>query len=303
MDAQTPLRGMVYGGVASALADAAMIPLDVLKVRLHLQGEGGRAPEYRGVVDAAAKICRSEGPGAFYKGLQPVVARQLSYGSLRFGLYARLRELLGVPHHGTDPMPLRKALAAGCAGGASAFICTPLDLIKVRMMAQGMRPCAEAPPRYRSLPHAAASIFRHEGPFGLYKGAGPASARATIVGMVEIGGYDEVKCAILRRGWMREGVALHFSAAMFSGLLSALASSPFDVARSRLMSQPFDASGAGLHYRGLTDCLAKSFRAEGWRFAYKGFWVAYLSKGPTVVLLFLLYEQLRLRGDRWLDGA
>ncbi|CAK0901235.1 unnamed protein product, partial [Prorocentrum cordatum] len=93
-------------------------------------------------------------------------------------------------------MPLRKALAAGCAGGASAFICTPLDLIKVRMMAQGMRPCAEAPPRYRSLPHAAASIFRHEGPFGLYKGAGPASARATIVGMVEIGPR-------LRRGQVR----------------------------------------------------------------------------------------------------
>lgn len=303
MHAKTPLRGMVYGGVASAIADASTIPFDVLKIRLQLQGEGGRAAEYRSVADAVVKIGRTEGPSAFFKGFQPTVARQLTYGSLRFGLYAECRQLFGVPPCCTDSLPLRKGAAAGTAGGVAALVCSPVDLIKVRMMTDGMRPSGEAPPGYRNLFHAATSIMRQEGARGLYKGAGPASLRATIVAMTEIAGYDEVKCMLLRHGWFREGIPLHFAAAMVSGLLSTLAASPFDVIKSRLMSQPFDASGVGLHYTGLVDCMAKSFRAEGWRFAFKGFWIAYLSKGPTVVLLWVLYEQLRTRGDRWLDGA
>lgn len=303
MDAKTPLRGLVYGGVASAIADAATVPFDVLKVRLQLQGEVGSAPEYRGMLDAAMKIGRREGLPAFFKGLEPVVVRQLTYGSLRFGLYMHGRQVLGVPRGSTESLPVRKMLAASAAGGASAFACNPLDLIKVRMMADGMRPSTEAPPRYSSLANAAVSIFRQEGPLGLYKGVVPTSMRASIVAAAEIGGYDEIKCAFLRRGWLREGVPLHFVVAMLSGFFATLASSPFDVVKSRLMSQPYDANGLGLRYSGTADCMAKSLRTEGWRFAFKGFWPAYLSKGPTIVLLFLLYEQLRIRGDRWLDGT
>merc|ERR1719361_1071300 len=67
------------------------------------------------------------------------------------------------------------------------------------------------------------------------------------------------------------------------------------------MTQPFGPDGVGLRYAGMLDCLRKSLRAEGLRFGFKGFWPNYLSKGPTVVILFLLYEQARLWGDWWLD--
>mmetsp|Transcript_80307 Transcript_80307/g.236231 ORF Transcript_80307/g.236231 Transcript_80307/m.236231 type:complete len:326 (+) Transcript_80307:213-1190(+) len=301
MEAKSPVRGFVYGGLASAAAEAVTIPVDVLKVRMQLQGECGSARQYRNTADAAVQIARSEGPRAFLKGLKPAVVRQLTYGSLRFGLYTHCKELYGVPANSMEAVPLRKALAAMTAGGVAAFVCTPIDLIKVRMQAHGMP--GHAPlPAYRGMGDALASIVRQEGALGLYKGVGPTSLRAAAVGAAEIASYEEVKLLILRRQWFRDGVPLHLATGVLSGLVASAASSPFDVVKSRLMSQPFDARGVGLHYAGMLDCFAKSRRAEGIGFAFKGFFPICLNKCPTVVLLFVLYEQIKRHGDRWLDS-
>eukprot|EP00929_Paragymnodinium_shiwhaense_P035617 TRINITY_DN19201_c0_g1_i1.p1 TRINITY_DN19201_c0_g1~~TRINITY_DN19201_c0_g1_i1.p1 ORF type:complete len:361 (-),score=47.66 TRINITY_DN19201_c0_g1_i1:321-1349(-) len=313
MDAQSPLRGLVYGGLSCAVADAVTIPLDVLKVRMQLQGQGGHEPLYKNSLDAVVKITKAEGPLAWTKGLAPAVYRQLSYGSLRFGLYAKCKELYGAPTPSSSSRPkneeassvgaapLRKTLAAATAGGIAAFVCTPIDLIKVRMMADGMLPAANAPPSYRGVAHAATDIWRREGPRGLYKGVWPTTNRAAAVNMVEIASYDEIKCFLMRHG-AADGAQLHFTSAMVAGFFSTAVSCPFDVIKSRLMSQPFDAQGHGLHYSGMLDCCMKSLRTEGWRFMYRGFWPAYLNKGPTVVIMYMLFEQLRIHGDRWLDS-
>lgn len=305
MDAKTPLRSVLYGGCASILAEVATIPVDVLKVRMQLQGESGHERQYKNTLDAVLKISRQEGPMAFTKGLGPAVLRQMTYGSLRFGFYATFKEALGVVKNSTEPALLRKLAAAGMSGGTSAFMCNPLDLIKVRMQADGMRSSGlhrTEGPRYRGVLSATVSIVRKEGFLGLYTGVAPTTARATVVAAAEIASYDEIKCAFLRQGFIAEGMKLHFATAMLSGFLATAASSPFDVVRARIMSQPLDKSGVGLWYRGTIDCFAQSYQVEGVRFAWQGFWPNYMCKGPTVVLLFLLYEQIQRHGDRFLDG-
>jgi hypothetical protein len=151
--------------------------------------------------------------------------------------------------------------------------------------------------------HAFGSIMKLEGARGLYKGALPTSSRAAVVAAAEIATYDETKCALLRHQLVPNGVALHLFSAVLSGFLATLASSPFDVVKSRIMSQPFDAKGVGLHYNGMADCFAKSWKAEGWRFAIKGLLPNFMNKGPTVVLMFLFYEQIQKVGDRFLDSS
>eukprot|EP00928_Gymnodinium_smaydae_P099560 TRINITY_DN9538_c0_g2_i1.p1 TRINITY_DN9538_c0_g2~~TRINITY_DN9538_c0_g2_i1.p1 ORF type:complete len:295 (-),score=26.23 TRINITY_DN9538_c0_g2_i1:193-1077(-) len=278
MNAKHPFRSVIYGGLASAAADAATTPFDVLKVRMQLQGEVGSQREYRNALDAVVKIARSEGPLAFFKGVQPTVVRQLSYGSLRFGLYAEFKSLFGVPLDSSQASPLRKSFAGMASGGLAAVVCNPIDLIKVRMQADGMRPIQSAPPSYTGIVDAARSIVRHEGALGLYKGVVPTGVRASVVCAAEIAGYDEIKCVVMRQGWMSEGIFLHFSVAMLSGLLSSAVSSPFDVVKSRVMSQTFNASGEGTRYSGMLDCFRKSIQAEGWSFAWKGFLPCYLSR-------------------------
>lgn len=293
MDSSKPWRSLVYGGVASSLAESCTIPLDVLKVRMQLQGQVGMARQYRNMFDAAAQILRYEGPLAFTKGLKPAVLRQLTYGSLRFGLYAEYKKVLGVTKDGSGIWG--KCLAGSLSGATAAFFCTPTDLIKVRMQASARGASG-------SVVRTAWSIVRRQGFLGLYTGAVPTASRAAVVAVAEIGSYDEIKGAILRRQILEDGVPLHIGTAAVSGFLATIASSPFDVAKSRLMSQPYGPGGVGLRYRGAADVFTKSLANEGPGFVFRGFWPNYLNKGPTVVLLFVLYEQVQRIGDAWLDG-
>jgi len=304
MDSKTPLRSVLYGGCASTIAEVLTIPADVLKVRMQLQGHG-QAREYKHSLDAIVKIMREEGPLAFTKGLRPAVLRQMTYGSLRFGCYSRLKEVLGLSRHSRESALPQKFLAAGMAGGSSAFVCNPLDLIKVRMQAQGMRTCSNlgSSSSYRGVLQVASRIVKAEGFQGLYTGVTPTATRAMVVAAAEIASYDEIKCTFLRRGFFTDGIALHFATGLVSGFCATAASSPFDVVRSRLMTQPVNEHGVGQLYQGPMDCLRKSWRAEGLRFGWRGFWPNYMCKGPTVVLLFLLYEQIQKHGDLWLDSA
>merc|ERR1719272_1595111 len=95
MEASSPIKGLAYGAIASMAAEVATMPIDVVKVRLQYAGADGQKM-YSGVMDAAKKTVKAEGPGALFKGIQPALVRQCFYGGLRYGLYAPFRNALGV---------------------------------------------------------------------------------------------------------------------------------------------------------------------------------------------------------------
>ena len=52
------------------------MPIDVVKVRLQMQGADGTR-QYKGILDAAVVTARKEGLGALWKGLPPALVRQV----------------------------------------------------------------------------------------------------------------------------------------------------------------------------------------------------------------------------------
>lgn len=52
------------------------MPIDVVKVRLQMQGADGTR-QYSGIFDAAVQTARKEGVGALWKGLPPAIVRQV----------------------------------------------------------------------------------------------------------------------------------------------------------------------------------------------------------------------------------
>ena len=92
------------------------------------------------VVKIAQTIVKSEGPIGLYAGLSAAAARQLSYGNLRLGIYATLRDTW---FGGKDPNGASK-LGMGCiAGGIAAFFSNPIEVTLVRMQADGRLPSSE----------------------------------------------------------------------------------------------------------------------------------------------------------------
>jgi len=271
------------------------MPVDVVKTRLQLDGAGSTRL-YNGSVDCARKLLRSEGARALFKGLSPALLRQSTYGSIRYGLYAPLRDALGADTGAGvgagGQLALGKKVVAGAAAGALASgIANPTDLVKVRMQTDGM--LKEG--KYRGVAHCFGQIVRDEGVVGLWTGVGPTMGRATALAAAELATYDEVKLRLRRSGTLQDGLPLHVSASFFSGFAATLASSPFDVVKSRVMGQPVDASGRGLLYRGTVDCLAQLIQNEGARSLYRGFWPNFGRIVPRVTIIFVALEQLKAK--------
>ena len=214
--------------------------------------------------------------------------REGSYSTIRIGAYEPLKVLFGA----TDPArtPLWKKIAAGAISGTiGSAIATPTDLVKVRFQAVG----PGVKPRYRNTFHAFAEIARTEGIRGLWTGVGPTVQRAAILTAAQIPSYDHTKHTILNAGLMEEGPKLHVVCSMIAGLVVALATSPVDVVKTRVMNQKKGAQGNPLGYRNTWDCIVKTVRAEGPLGLYKGFVPNWMRIGPHTIVCFFVFEQLR----------
>jgi hypothetical protein len=91
----------------------------------------------------------------------------------------------------------------------------------------------------------------------------------------------------------QDGLPLHISTATIAGYVSTVASSPFDVVKSRVMGQPLDAAGKGTRYSGMVDCFVKVIGTEGPMALYNGFWANFGRVVPRVTIVFIVMEQLK----------
>jgi hypothetical protein len=77
------------------------------------------------------KLVRSScyvGYTALFKGVSPAMARGLTYGGLRIGMYTPIQDYLSDAQGNAG---MREKVAAGCASGAiAAAITNPMELVR-----------------------------------------------------------------------------------------------------------------------------------------------------------------------------
>eukprot|EP01114_Cavostelium_apophysatum_P021819 TRINITY_DN7711_c0_g1_i1.p1 TRINITY_DN7711_c0_g1~~TRINITY_DN7711_c0_g1_i1.p1 ORF type:complete len:317 (-),score=55.65 TRINITY_DN7711_c0_g1_i1:628-1578(-) len=299
--ANPTLQKFVFGGWSCMTAACFTNPIDVIKVRLQLQGENhgatgqgkssldhiyGKDVKYKGFLRGVLEIVKDEGIVGLYKGLFPSLLREGSYSTIRMGGYDVMKELLGA--HDVAHTPLWKKIVAGATSGAvGSAIANPTDLVKVRMQAD-----TGTPRRYASTFDAFAQIWRSEGLAGLYKGVGPTTYRATLLTASQLPSYDHSKHFILNHKLMQsDNISTHIVASMIAGFNAAVITSPVDVIKSRIMNDK-TTEGAP-KYKNTYDCFVKIIRSEGLIGLYKGFFPNWMRIGPHTIITFLVYEELR----------
>lgn len=137
------------------------------------------------------------------------------------------------------------------------------------------------------------SIAKKDGIFGLFRGAKVAALRVSMGSAVQLSVYDTCKDLLavhvpLFQEVQNQGIMLHFSAAMVSGLMVTTAMNPADVMTTRIYNQTV---GSEL-YTSIPDCFKKILKAEGIYGFYKGWLAHYLRVGPHTILTFVFMEQL-----------
>ncbi|XP_050188604.1 mitochondrial uncoupling protein 3 isoform X3 [Myiozetetes cayanensis] len=256
---------------------------------LQIQGEV-RIPrainsvEYRGVLGTLSTMVRTEGPRSLYSGLAAGLQRQMSFASIRIGLYDSVKQLY--TPKGAENTGLTARLLAGCTTGAVAVACAqPTDVVKVRFQASGAM--LDGARRYSGTVDAYRTIAREEGVRGLWRGTLPNIARNAIINCGELVTYDLLKDVLLRTQLMADNVPCHFVAAFGAGFCATVVASPVDVVKTRYMN-----SSPG-QYRNALSCLLALLMQDGLAGLYKGFIPSFLRLGSWNVVMFVSYEQLQ----------
>ncbi|KAH7859648.1 hypothetical protein Vadar_003748 [Vaccinium darrowii] len=309
------LKGFVEGGIASIVAGVSTHPLDLLKVRMQLQGEAQathslrpalafqngshgafhspphpHAPPRVGLVSVGMRIVQQEGVAALFSGVSATVLRQTLYSTTRMGLYDMLKKKWSDP--ATGNMPLVRKIAAGLiAGGIGAAVGNPADVAMVRMQADGRLPLAQRR-NYKSVIDAISQMAKNEGVTSLWRGSSLTVNRAMLVTASQLASYDQIKETILEKGLMKDGLGTHVTASFAAGFVAAVVSNPVDVIKTRVMNMKVE-PGMAPPYSGAVDCVVKTVRSEGPMALYKGFIPTISRQGPFTVVLFVTLEQVR----------
>ncbi|SPP76765.1 mitochondrial uncoupling protein Bmcp [Drosophila guanche] len=294
-------RPFVYGGVASITAEFGTFPIDTTKTRLQVQGQKIDQTftqlRYRGMTDAFVKISKEEGLRALYSGIWPAVLRQATYGTIKFGTYYTLKKLANerglLTNEDGSERVWSNILCAAAAGAISSAIANPTDVLKVRMQVHGRG-------QHQGLIGCFNEIYKYEGVRGLWRGVGPTAQRAVVIASVELPVYDFCKLQLMNA--FGDHVANHFISSFIASLGSAIASTPIDVIRTRLMNQRHvsmtmnglaTAAATPKLYSGSLDCAVQTIRNEGPLALYKGFIPTWVRMGPWNIIFFITYEQLK----------
>lgn len=314
------VKGFVEGGIASIIAGCSTHPLDLIKVRMQLQGENAPKPNpvqilrpalafgqtgtttihvgstpvpqpRVGLVSVGVRLVQQEGVTALFSGISATVLRQTLYSTTRMGLYEVLKNKWTDREAG-GTMPLVRKIEAGLiAGGVGAAIGNPADVAMVRMQADGRLPPAQQR-NYKSVVDAITRMAKQEGVTSLWRGSSLTVNRAMLVTASQLASYDQFKEMILEKGVMRDGLGTHVTASFAAGFVAAVASNPVDVIKTRVMNMKVEA-GKEPPYAGALDCALKTVRAEGPLALYKGFIPTISRQGPFTVVLFVTLEQVR----------
>ncbi|CAN8302357.1 unnamed protein product [Cochlearia groenlandica] len=152
------------GGMAGAVAQASIYPLDLVKTRLQTcTNQAGVAVPKLGTL--TKDILVHEGPRAFYKGIFPSLLGIVPYAGIDLAAYEKLKDLSRTYIlQDAEPGPLVQ-LGCGTISGALGATCVyPLQVVRTRMQAERTR---------TSMSGMFKRTIREEGYKALYKGILP----------------------------------------------------------------------------------------------------------------------------------
>ncbi|KPM11202.1 mitochondrial 2-oxoglutarate/malate carrier protein-like protein [Sarcoptes scabiei] len=280
----------LFGGVAGIAATTFVQPLDLIKNRMQLSGEGGKTREHKTSLHAIRAVIKNEGITGLYVGLTAGWLRQATYTTTRMGVYTSLFDTYSRDYaQGKPPGFFVKATIGIIAGACGAFIGTPAEVSLIRMTSDGRLPLNERR-GYKNVFDALIRITREEGVLTLWRGCLPTIGRAMVVNAVQLATYSQTKQFLLSTPYFKDNIGCHFVASMTSGLFTTAASMPVDIAKTRI--QNMKTINGKPEYSGAIDVLAKVIRNEGLFALWKGFTPYYARLGPHTVLTFIFLEQM-----------
>lgn len=268
----------INGGLAGMTATTVIQPVDMIKVRLQLAGEGVKTGPKPTPVSVFRDIVASGKVMDLYTGLSAGLLRQAVYTTARLGFFDTfMKTLTASAEEKGQKVGFKERAGAGlAAGGLAAVVGNPADLALIRMQSDGLKPVAQRA-NYTSVIDALARITKNEGITRLWAGAYPTVVRAMALNFGQLAFFSEAKNQLKDTSLSPRTQTLTASA--IAGFFASFLSLPFDFMKTRLQKQTRAADGT-LPYKGMFDCFRKVAKEEGLLRFYRGFGTYYVRIAP-----------------------
>lgn len=160
-------------------ATTCIQPIDMIKVRLQLAGEGVRTGPRPTPLSVAREVVASGRVLDLYTGLSAGLLRQVTYTTARLGFFDTFMKGLTKAAEAQDrSIGFKERAGAGLtAGGLAAMVGNPADLALIRMQSDGLK-AVGARANYTSVIDALMRIAKTEGILSWWSGASPTVVRA-----------------------------------------------------------------------------------------------------------------------------
>ncbi|KAI8866389.1 mitochondrial carrier [Ramicandelaber brevisporus] len=267
---------------------------------------------YSGTVDAMRSIARTEGITSLWRGLSPTLAMSVPSTVIYFVGYDYIRDIIG---SAIGEQPVRQQTASGsgssfaiapllagaAARTAAVTVVSPLELIRTRMQ-------AAAAHDLRAVVAGIAKMVKNDGFGSLWRGLAPSLWRDVPFSAIYWTGYETIRSSLSSRmraqnaaasgGHVtelsgRQEYSVAFISGASSGIIAAIATNPFDVAKTR---RQIDLSRARtLGYvspaaAGTLPLMQHMIATEGWMSLYRGIAPRLIKIAPACAIMISTYE-------------
>ncbi|KAF2641100.1 mitochondrial 2-oxoglutarate/malate carrier protein-like protein [Massarina eburnea CBS 473.64] len=280
----------INGGIAGMTATTVIQPVDMIKVRLQLAGEGVKTGPKPTPVTVFRDIMASGKVMDLYTGLSAGLLRQAVYTTARLGFFETFMKSLSASAEAKGAkIGFKERAGAGlAAGGLAAIAGNPADLALIRMQSDGLKPVAQRA-NYTSVIDALARISRNEGVARLWAGCYPTVVRAMSLNFGQLAFFSEAKNQLSSTSLSSRSQTLTASA--IAGFFASFFSLPFDFVKTRLQKQTRAPDGT-LPYKGMFDCFKQVAKDEGMLRFYRGFGTYYVRIAPHAMVTLIVADYL-----------
>jgi ornithine carrier protein len=304
------LKDIGFGSIAGIVSKSLEYPFDTVKVRL--QSQPDHLPlRYTGPLDCFRQSLAQDGVRSLYRGVSAPLVGAMAENACLFWAYRVTQDVLRhtvLPRGEDEKLPLSALIfAGGVAGSFTSFVLTPIELVKCRMQVpfetSPSSPSLASPHRPRAAAAASplaiiASVWRHDGLVGFWRGQLGTLLRETGGGMAWFGSYETLTAYFRSLQPVTTTTTDPPPLAIYQQMLSGAAAGmsynfvfyPADTIKSKMQTMEVSPGGQKPSFVGVGRELWNSHGLKG---MYRGCGLTVARSAPSSALIFTIYEALR----------
>lgn len=271
---------------------------DTAKVLIQTQ-KTSEPKQYSGTFDCLRKAVQRKGVLSLYDGVGSRLIGGMAENAVSFVVYASLkRELLRQKQQqqgNNEPVKLSFwdiSIAGSGAGAVSAFVMTPVELIKCRLQVSSQLPT----PQYKSMYDCIKQTVQQGGLTGFYKGHTSTLCREIPGNFIWYLTYEMVCDTLASPHFLDKPrdqlpVGAQMAGGATAGVVYWAAVFPIDTVKSVLQTQATVAASASHRHLSFWQILQNIYSHQGIRGLYRGFGGTAMRAAPADALIFAGYEQ------------